>query len=211
MKTPNSSQSPLFNLSATPLLMVLSGPSGVGKDALLARMKQKGCPFYYVTTVTTRTKRARERNKEDYYFVAVERFQEMLKNNELLEWANVYGNWYGVPNEPVREALKRGQDTIVKVDVQGAATIRKNAPEAVLIFLMPPSLAELVTRLNQRHTESPFDLDLRIKTADEEIKQLPLFDYIVTSQRDQLDLAVSDIEAIITAEKHRVNPRKIIL
>jgi guanylate kinase len=211
MKTSNSDRATPFDLPSTPLLIVLSGPSGVGKDALLARMKQKGYPLNYVTTVTTRAKRKKERDSKDYYFVSVARFREMLDGNELLESANVYGNWYGVPRKPIQDALEKGQDTIVKVDIQGAATIKKNAPEALSIFLMPPSLEELITRLSQRRTELPFDLALRIKTAEEEVEQLPLFDYVVISERDQLDLAVSDIEAIITAEKHRVNPRRINL
>ena len=209
-KVTHESQSP-FNPSSKPLLIVLSGPSGAGKDALLVRMKQLGHPLKYVTTVTTRAKRATERDNEDYHFISTGKFQEMMENKELLERANVYGNWYGVPKQPVKEALEKGQDTIVKVDIQGAATIKKITPQAVLIFLMPPSLEELVMRLNQRHTESPFDLALRLKTAEEEIKQLPLFDYVITSQQDELDLAASDIKAIITAEKHRLSPRQITL
>ena len=209
-KVTHESQSP-FNPPSKPLLIVLSGPSGAGKDALLVRMKQLGYPLKYVTTVTTRAKRATERDNEDYHFISTGKFQKMMENKELLERANVYGNWYGVPKQPVKEALEKGQDTIVKVDIQGAATIKKIIPQAVLIFLMPPSLEELVMRLNQRHTELPFDLALRLKTAEEEIKQLPLFDYIITSQRDELDLAASDIKAIITAEKHRLSPRQITL
>ena len=209
-KVTHESQSP-FNPPSKPLLIVLSGPSGAGKDALLVRMKQLGYPLKYVTTVTTRAKRATERDNEDYHFISTGKFQKMMENKELLERANVYGNWYGVPKQPVKEALEKGQDTIVKVDIQGAATIKKITPQAVLIFLMPPSLEELVMRLNQRHTESPFDLALRLKTAEEEIKQLPLFDYVITSQQDELDLAASDIKAIITAEKHRLSPRQITL
>ncbi len=209
-KASYESQSP-FSLPTKPLLIVLSGPSGAGKDALLARMKQSGYPLEYITTVTTRTQRAKERDNVDYHFISTGKFQEMIKNNELLEWANVYGNWYGVPRQPVKQALDRGQDIIVKVDTQGAATIKKILPEAVFIFVIPPSMEELVMRLNQRHTESPFDLALRIKTAEAEIKQLPLFDYIVVNKRDEVDLAVSDIKAIITAEKCRVSPRKITL
>jgi len=147
----------------------------------------------------------------NYHFVPTTKFQEMIKNNELLEWANVYGNWYGVPRQPVKEALDSGQDVLVKVDTQGAATIKKILPEAVFIFVIPPSIEELVTRLKQRHTESPFDLALRIKTAEEEIKQLPLFDYIVVNKRDKIDQAVAEIKAIITAEKCRASPRKIAL
>ncbi|GAI65640.1 unnamed protein product [marine sediment metagenome] len=135
----------------------------------------------------------------------------MIERKEFLEWANVYGNWYGVPREPVKQALDKGQDIIVKVDIEGAATIKKILPQAVFIFLVPPSREELVLRLKQRHTESPFDLALRTKTAEEEIEQLSLFDYIVVNKRDEIDLAVSDIKAIITAEKCRVTPREIAL
>jgi len=201
----------LLNLSAKPLLIVLSGPSGVGKDAVLNRMKKPGYPLECITTVTTRSQRARERNDVDYHFVSTEKFQEMIKHDELLEWAKVYGNWYGVPKQPVKQALDKGQDTIVKVDVQGAATIKKILPEAVFIFLVPPSIEELAERLKQRHTESPFDLALRIKTAEEELKQLPLFDYIVFNKWNEIDLAILHIEAIIAAEKCRVNPREISL
>jgi guanylate kinase len=194
-----------------PLFIVLSGPSGTGKDAILTRMKESDYPLEYITTVTTRPRRAKERDNIDYHFISTERFQEMITGNELLEWANVYGNWYGVPKQPVKQALDKGQNIIVKVDIQGAATIKKILPEAVFIFLMPASMEELATRLNQRHTESAFDLALRTETAEEEIKQLPLFNYVVVNKRDEIDLAVSDIEAIITAEKCRVVPREVCL
>lgn len=194
-----------------PLLIVLSGASGVGKDAILTRMKELGYPLQYITTVTTRPRRTGERDNVDYHFISMERFQEMVTDNELLEWANVYGNWYGVPNQPVKQALDEGQDIIVKVDVQGATSIKKILPQAVFIFLMPSSMEELALRLKERHTESPFDLALRLKTAEEEIKHLPLFDYMVANTQDEIDLAVSKIEAIITAEKCRVIPREISL
>ena len=211
MKKASHKSQARFNLPAVRLLIVLSGPSGVGKDAVLARMKKLGYPLEYVTTVTTRPQRAKERNNVDYHFVSTERFQEMISHNELLEWANVYGNWYGVPKQPIRQALDEGRDIIVKVDIQGAATIKKVLPQAVLVFLVPPSEEELAIRLRERHTELPFDLALRIKTADEEMKQLPLFDYVVVNKRGEIDLAVSQIEAIITAEKSRVTPREISL
>jgi len=209
-KASHKSQVPL-NLPTKPLLIVLSGPSGAGKDAILTKMKELGYPFEYITTLTTRRQRAEERNNVDYHFVSMERFQEMISHNELLEWANVYGNWYGVPKQPVKQALDKGQDIIVKVDIQGAATIKKILPQAVFIFLMPPSMEELATRLKQRHTESPFKLALRLKTAEEEIKQLPLFDYVVLNKQDEIDLAVSHIAAIITAEKCRVTPKEVAL
>jgi guanylate kinase len=189
-----------------PLLIVLSGLSGAGKDAVLKRVKGS-LSLEHVTTVTTRPRRANEKNNVDYHFVSAEKFQEMLKNEELLEWAEVYGNWYGVPMQPIKKAISQGRDTVVKVDVQGAATIKKILPQAVLIFLMPSSMDEFILRLKQRRTESPSDLTLRIKTAEEEIKQLPLFDYIVINKQDEMEQAVSDIKAIITAEKCRVDPR----
>jgi len=196
---------------AGPLLIVLSGPSGAGKDAILSRMKKTGYPAEFITTITTRPKRAQEKDGVDYSFVSAGRFQEMLKNNQFLEHAHVYGNWYGVPAEPVKQALKQGKDTIVKVDTQGAAAIKKLVPQAVFIFVVPPSVEELAARLKGRRTESDFDCDLRLKTAGEEMKQLPLFDYIVVNRQDKIELAVSAIEAIITAEKHRVKSREVRL
>jgi len=202
--------SPL-NLPKKPLLIILSGPSGVGKDALLNRMKELSYPLEYITTVTTRSRRAGERDHIDYHFITTQKFQEMIKKGELLEYANVYGNWYGVPKQPVKEALASGQDTIAKVDIQGAASIKKMVPQAVFIFLMPPSIEELGIRLKKRHTESTFDLELRLQTATEEMKQLALFDYVVYNQRDNIAGAVADITAIVTAEKCRVTPRDIKL
>ena len=211
MKNASYENQPSFDSPPRPLLIVLSGPSGVGKDVLLTRIKQSGYPLKYVTTVTTRGKRANERDNEHYHFVSPGEFQEMIKNEEFLEWASVYGNWYGVPKQPIQKALEKGQDTIVKVDIQGAATIKKLLPEIVSIILMPPSMEELVSRLTQRRTETPFDLALRIKTAGGEVKQLALFDYVVVNREDEVDLAVSEVKALITAEKCRVSPRKITL
>ena len=201
----------LFNLPKRPLLIVISGPSGAGKDAILTKMKELGCPLEYIITVTTRPQRDKERNNVDYHFISEESFQEMVKHKEFLEWANVYGNWYGVPKEPVKQALDKRQDVIVKVDIQGAATIKSILPQAVFIFLVPPSMEELGSRLKQRHTESPSELTLRTRTAEAEIKQLSLFNYIVVNKRDEIELAVSEIKAIITAEKCRVTPREITL
>jgi guanylate kinase len=197
-----------FNPPSKPLLIVLSGPSGAGKDTILSRMKKSGYPVEFITTLTTRPRRPKEKNKVNYHFVSVETFHQMMKNNELLEWANVYGNWYGVPKEPVKRSLDQGRDVIVKVDIQGATTIKKILPQAVFIFLMPPSTEELNIRLKRRHTESPSDLALRLKTAEAEMKKLPLFDYVVVNRPDEIDLSVSEVEAIITAEKHRLNPRE---
>lgn len=200
-----------FEQPAKPLLIVLSGPSGAGKDAVLARMKEKACLIECIVTTTTRPRRERELDKIDYNFVSRDAFQEMLKQDEFLEHAQVYGNWYGLPKSAVRRALASGRDVIVKVDTQGAATIKKKVPQAVFIFLIPPTTEELVARLKERNTESPEEFALRTKTATEEIRSLPMFDYVIVNRRDQLDLAVAEIKAIIAAEKCRVNQREIKL
>jgi guanylate kinase len=194
---------------ASQLLVVLSGPSGVGKDAVLAELKRVRRTFHYVVTTTTRSRREGEKDGVDYRFVSRERFQEMIGKGELLEWAEVYGNWYGVPKLEVKQALERGLDVMVKVDVQGAATIKGIVPQALLIFVAPPSTEELQARLRQRESETTVDLKRRIETADEEMEQLPLFDYMVVN--DKVEQAVAKIDAIITAEKCRANPRDVKL
>jgi guanylate kinase len=200
-----------FESPAKPLLIVLSGPSGAGKDAVLRRLKEMACPLTGVVTMTTRPKRDYERDGIDYHFVSKERFHEMLTADAFLEWARVYGNWYGLPKEVVKDTLARGQDVIVKVDVQGAATIKKKAPDGVFVFLIPPTVEELVTRLRERHTESEAELAVRTRMASEEIKSLPMFDYVVINRQNRLDDAVAEIRAIIAAEKCRVNQREIKL
>ena len=197
--------------SSRPLFVVLSGPSGVGKDAVLARMRKLGRPFHYVVTATTRPKRAKEKNGVDYYFLSRKEFQQMIDKHRLLEWANVYGNYYGVPKNEITSALSKGVDTIVKVDVQGAATIKEILPQAVFIFLMPPSVEELEKRLRRRRSESTENLALRLERAKEEIKILPLFDYVITSHPNKLDEVISQIDAIIAAEKRRVKHRTVKL
>ena len=202
---------PLVNPSSGPLLIVLSGLSGVGKDAVLNGLRKSVIPLEFIVTVTTRTPRPGEKDGMHYHFISEAEFQKMVDGNELLEWATVYGNHYGPPKGPVRQALKDGKDVVIKVDVQGAATIKKIVPEAVFIFLAPPSMEELAVRLRQRRTESPADLELRLKTAAEEMDTLPLFDYLVINRQGELDRAVMDIEAIIATEKCRVKPRQISL
>lgn len=201
----------LLNPPRQPLLLVLSGLSGAGKDTVLDRLEQSGFPAVHVTTVTTRDPRPNERDGEHYHFISSDKFREMRADNELLESASVYGNWYGVPRDPVRQALNSGRDVIIKVDVQGALTIKKIVPEAVFIFLAPPSVEELTTRLQQRRTETEADLDLRIKTVNKELEHLAMFDYIVLNRQGEVNQAVTDIKAIYQAEKCRVKPRNISL
>jgi len=201
----------LLTRNSPPLFIVLSGPSGVGKDAVLGRLKATETQMRFVVTVTTRPRRAAERDGIDYLFVTLKEFERLKNSNELMEYARVYGNWYGSPVQPVREALQEGRDCIVKVDVQGAASIKKIIPKAVFIFLMPPSLEELGKRLRLRYTESPSQLEIRLKTAAHEIKQVRHFDYVVMNNHGGIDSAVADIKAIIKAEKCRVKPRHISL
>ncbi len=194
-----------------PLLVVLSGLSGGGKDTVLTGLRQSGLALEISISVTTRARRADEKDGVHYHFISNARFQELIDSNQLLEWAIVYGNRYGIPREPVRQALKSGKDVIVKIDVQGAATIKKILPQAVFIFLATPYMEELEKRLKQRRTETPAELELRLKTAAKELKKLPMFDYIVVNRHGESDRTIADIEAIIAAEKCRVTPREIAL
>jgi guanylate kinase len=172
-------------------------------------MRNSERPFHYVVTATTRPRRAREKNGVNYHFLSQKAFQQMINKHQFLEWASVYGNYYGVPKDEVSSALSKGIDTIVKVDVQGAATIKKILPQAVFIFLIPPSMQALKRRLKRRRSESPADLALRLATARKEIGSLPAFDYVITSHQNKLDEVVSQIDAIVTAEKCRVKPRTV--
>lgn len=192
-----------------PLLIVISGPSGVGKDSAVQRMKERGLPIHFVVTATTRPQREGEQHGVDYFFVSREQFAEMIENDKLIEYAIVYGDYKGIPKSQVEEALASGTDVVMRVDVQGAQTIRKLYPEALLIFLSTRTEEELVHRLEQRKTESPEDLKLRIATARKEMLKVDLFDYYVINAEDQLDDAVDTIIAIMHAEHHRVNPRRV--
>lgn len=195
--------------SSRPLLIVLSGPSGTGKDVLLSHMKNSEPSLFYIVTLTTRPKRAGEVEGQDYHFVSSGRFQSLREKGKLLEWAEVYGNLYGVPEEPIRQALTEERDVVLKVDIQGAATIKRKLPGAVLIFIMPPSMEELCRRLKNRGTESAGELSLRMKKARQEMENLSFFDYIVVSHQDKIEFTLAQIKAIITAEKCRVKPRKL--
>ena len=197
--------------SSAALLIVLSGPSGVGKDAVLARMRRSGRPFHYVVTATTRPKRAGEKDGVNYHFLSQKQFQQMIDEDQLLEWANVYGNYYGVPKAQVTSALSNGVDTIVKVDIQGAAAIKRALPQALFIFLMPPSMEALEKRLKRRRSESSEGLALRLEKAKEEIRSLPFFDYVITSHQNKLADVVLQIDAIVATEKRRVKPRTVRL
>ena len=193
------------------LLTVLSGPSGVGKDAVVSRMREQGKPYHFTVTATTRPRRAVEQDGVDYIFVSTERFRRMIEDGELLEWAEVYGNLYGVPRAQVVDALDRGKDVVIKADVQGAATIKKLFAGGVFVFLAAPSFEELALRLKQRMSESPDGLELRLRTARAEMDEAHKFDHVVVNHRDRLDEAVSEIEAIVAEEKRRAPRRRSLV
>jgi len=194
-----------------PLLIVLSGPSGVGKDAVVKRMKELGYPFHFVITATTRPPRQGEEHGVDYFFLSEEEFEDLIRRGELFEHAIVYGEYKGIPKEHVRHALASGQDVVMRVDVQGAASVRALLPDAVLIFLIAGSEEELLQRLRGRKTESDSTLRRRLATMREEMKRIPEFDYVVVNRDGQLDETVETIAAIIRAEKCRARQRVIRL
>ncbi len=194
-----------------PLLVVISGPSGVGKDMTLVRMKELGYPFHFVVTATTRPKRSDEVNGVDYFFISTSEFAGMIDEGELLEYAVVYGDYKGIPKVQVRKALDSGKDVIMRIDVQGAQTIRRLVPDAVFIYLSAESEEALVQRLIQRKTEPEDQLKMRIATARQEQKRLELFDYLVINEQDKLEKTCHKIAAIIAAEKCRVTQREMNL
>ncbi len=201
-----------FNLYCPePLLIVISGPSGVGKDTVIHTMKQRGLPFHFVVTATTRKPRPEERHGVDYFFLTKDEFAEMIDRDELLEYAIVYNDYKGIPKQQVRHALASGNDVVMRVDVQGAATIRKLCPEALLVFLTTQNEKELERRLTVRKSETPEGLKLRIATARQELKRIDIFDYVIVNQDSHLEQTVDTISSIVHAEHHRVDHRKVTL
>lgn len=194
-----------------PLLVVISGPSGVGKDTVLARLRERGFRFHFVVTMNSRPPRPGEQPGIDYHFVTPEQFETMIAQGELLEWARVYDQYKGVPKFEVRQAMASGQDVVMRVNVEGAATIKRLVPDALLIFLAPASVQELEQRLRLRLTEAPAELEQRLAMAQEELACVPDFDYVVLNHEGRLEETVEHVCAIITAEKHRVFPRRISL
>ncbi len=194
-----------------PLLIVVSGPSGAGKDTVVQRMKERGLPFHFVVTATTCPRRLGETHGKDYLFVSTEEFARMIEQNELIEYAIVYGDYKGIPKAQVREALASGKDVVMRVDVQGAETVRRLVPDALLIFITTDSEEELVKRLKARETETADSLAIRIATARKELKRVGAFDYVIVNHDFRLDDAVDTVRAIIAAEHHRVFPRKVNL
>lgn len=194
-----------------PLLIVISGPSGVGKDTVIQRMKERNLPIHFVVTAATRPPRPNEVHGRDYFFYSHDEFAEMIEKGELLEYAIVYNDYKGIPKAQVSDALSSCKDVIMRLDVQGAATIRKLCPDALMIFLTVTDEDDMVNRLQERKTETPEGLKLRIATARQEMTQVDAFDYVVINQQNHLDETVDTIISIIEAEHHRVIQRKVTL
>ena len=200
----------LYQREVNPLLVVISGASAVGKDAVIRRMAELGHPFCFVVTATTRPRREEEIDGRDYLFLTEHEFLRMIDQDEFLEHALVYGYHKGIPKQHVREALAGGHDVIMRVDVQGAATVHHLVPQAVLIFMITSSEEELLGRLKTRGTESMEELALRIEMIREEMDRLEDFDYIAVNADGMLDDAVEEIACIIRAEKCRVRQRPTV-
>lgn len=198
-------------LAAHPLVMVVSGPSGVGKDAVIARIRERRYPVHVVVTATTRPMRAAERDGVDYVFLDAAAYDRTVAENGFLERAEVYGYRYGVPKDQVRDALASGLDVIIKIDVQGAETIKRLNPEGVFVFLAPPSMDELERRLRERKSEAAVDLERRLDTARQEMARMPMFDYVVVNESGALDETAEALEAIMRAERWRYPRRTMTL
>ncbi len=208
MSSPAPDAFPTTLPSPPPLLIIVSGPSGVGKDATLKRMKADGAPFHFLVTNTTRLQRPNEIEGVDYHFVTPDEFYRMLADGDFLEHAVVYGHQYGNSKREIEQAPANGEDVILRIDVQGAETIRHKVEGAVFIFLAA-EMAELEQRLRARRTESEEALQIRLRMAAIEMQEMSKFDYVVFNRDDALDKTVADIEAIIRAEKLRAHPRVV--
>lgn len=192
-----------------PLLIVLSGPSGVGKDATLQEMKKRNLAMHYVITATTRSPRKGEVNGVDYFFYDRQEFEALIAGGKFLEHAVVYEDYKGIPKDQVQEAFASGKDVILRVDVQGARSLRELYPQAVLIFLLPASMEEWHERLDNRKTENEQTRKVRRERVIIELGYLDIFDYMVVNRHNCLEKAVDTIVEIIHAEHHRTNPRKL--
>ena len=190
-------------LAPAPVLLVLTGTSGAGKDSVIAEMKRLGGSFHFVVTATDRPQRPEETAGVDYEFVSTEEFERMVRNDELYEYAVVYGQYKGVPKAQVIRALKAGRDVVMRLDIQGAQVIRQRIAGAVTVFLAPSSLQALEDRLKRRGSDPPEQISRRLETARQEMSLADSFDYVVINHEGRLCEAARQILAIIEAEKRR--------
>ena len=190
-----------------PLIIVISGPSGVGKDAIVQRIAELGDTFYFTVTATTRPPRPNEVHGVNHMFVSTQEFREMIAKEELLEWAETYGNMYGTPKDQVRTALSEGKHVLLRVDVQGAMAVKRLVPDALLVFISAPDKAVLASRLRRRGVNDESDIATRLEAADKEAKSADRFDYDVVNMEGELSDTVQQILSIIDRESSRVPPR----
>ncbi|CUH94207.1 Guanylate kinase [Propionispora sp. 2/2-37] len=181
------------------ILIVLSGPSGAGKGTICQELLRKYPDLHYSVSATTRPPRTGEQDGINYWFVSTDQFQKMIADDDLLEWANVYGNCYGTPRRYVMELLAAGKDVILEIDTQGALQIKSKFPEGVFIYIVPPSLNELADRIHKRGTDSEESIQKRLSSASRELNSAYDYHYVVVN--DRVEDAVDKILAIITAEK----------
>jgi guanylate kinase len=192
-----------------PRLFAVSAASGTGKDGVLDRLRERMKDVHVVVTATTRPKRPYEIDGVHYHFVTDEQFLDMRARGHMLEDVQYAGHYYGTPAKEVRDAVARGQDVILKIEVRGASLVKLKEPSTVMIFLAPPSVEALVERFTEAQKErgasSPVDLERRLSEAQRELACIPGYDYLVVNHTGRLDEAVSQLETIILAERCRVN------
>ena len=195
------------------LLVVVSGPSGVGKDTIIEalRARPRDPDYHYVVTCTTRAPRPGEVNGVSYHFLTGERFAALRDAGAFLEWAEVHGNWYATPRAEVRRALATGRDVILKIDVQGAAAVKASAPDALLVFVVPPSLEALFRRLRARATETARELEIRQRNAAIELARAGDYDHVVVNEDGQVERTAERIDEIIRAERARHPDRRVVV
>ena len=211
-ETPRSIEpAPDGGASPNPMLVIISGPSGVGKDTIIAALQRRGHvpEYHYVVTCTTRAPRPGETDGISYQFVSVAEFMRLREAGELLEANEVHANWYGTPKQGVRDSLARGQHAILKIDVQGAQVVKSKVPEALLIFVVPPSLETLVEHLMARRTESAEQLEIRQRNAAIELARKDDYDYVVVNEEGRVDVTAERIEEII-AHEERLGSRRVV-
>jgi guanylate kinase len=206
----DSSKSGMTGRSAVgAMLVIISGPSGVGKDTIIEALRERprDPDYHYVVTCTTRARRPGEIDGLSYQFLTPEEFLALRDSGGLLEANEVHGNWYGTPRAQVREALAAGHDVILKIDVQGAQQVKERVPNALLVFVVPPSLEALFDRLRSRATETADQLELRQRNAAIELARQEDYDYVVTNDDGQVERTAARIDEII-ADEHRLHPSR---
>ncbi|GIV08051.1 MAG: guanylate kinase [Fimbriimonadales bacterium] len=194
-------------LPARGLLIVLSGPAGVGKDTLIEQWQLVAPNVRRLVTYTTRPQAINERHGLDYYFVTEEEFQALREEGAFLEYAEVHGNWYGTPRREMEALRDAGRDVVLRIDVQGAMQVRQQFPEAILIFIAPPSIEELEQRLRRRARDDEEAIQLRLMNAREEMEYIPRYDYLIIN--DDLNRALETLRCVIIAERHRIRNLKL--